>query len=174
MLITINGKGMEISDSLREVAEKQAGKMAKYFPEETEMQISMSIQHNRHVVEVTIPYKGSLIRAEAATGDMYASINAVLKKIEKQVIKHRDRYEKDYKADRNALFFAEAQDFDSGEGKLVKTKKFSMKPMTVDEAIMQFEMLDHPFFVFRNIASGEICVLYVRNDGDYGLIEPVE
>lgn len=174
MRITITGKGMEVSEYLQNVAEKQAGKLSKYFPDDTQIQITMSIQHNRHIVEVTIPNKGGIIRAEEATGDMYASINAALKKIERQVLKHRTKLEKELKGgfDPNEYVYGEKDDGDDYEAKLVKTKRFSMKPMTVDEAIMQFELIGHPFYVFRNGKTDEVNVLYMRHDGDYGLIEP--
>ncbi|MBQ9949215.1 MAG: ribosome-associated translation inhibitor RaiA [Clostridia bacterium] len=177
MRISIIGKGMEVSDYLREVAEKQAEKLSKYFNDDTQMQIIMSIQRNRHIVEVTIPYRGGTIRAAEATGDMYASMGAALKKIEKQVLKYRQKLAQDLKSGFDPAPVYEENDDeyeDNHEGRLVKTKMFTMKPMTVDEAIMQFELTGHPFYVFRNSASEQINVLYMRHDGDYGLIEPVD
>ena len=175
MRISITGKGMEVSDYLKEVAEKQASKLSKYFPDDTQMQITMSIQRSRHIVEVTIPHNGGVIRAAEATGDMYASIGASLKKIEKQVLKYRTKLERELKKGFDVEPVYEESDYeDNHEGQIVKTKKFAMKPMTVDEAVMQFELTGHPFYVFREINSGDINVLYVRHDGDYGLIVPQE
>ena len=176
MRITILGKGMEVSDYLRDVAEKKANKLSKYFNDDTTMQITMSIQHNRHIVEVTVPYRGGVIRAEESSGDMYASIDASLKKLERQVLKYRTKLERDLRAgfDMQPVFQTEDEYEDNQEGRIVKTKKFRMKPMTIDEAIMQFELVGHPFYVFMNGESGKINVLYERHDGDYGLIEPEE
>ena len=176
MRITIIGKGMEVSDYLKEVAEKQANKLSKYFPDDTPMQITMSIQRNRHIVEVTIPHKGGVIRAAEASGDMYASIGSALKKIEKQILRYRTKLERELKSgfDTHPVYEDEGEYDDDHEGKVVKTKKFNMKPMTVDEAIMQFELTGHPFYVFKESTTGLINVLYMRHDGDYGLIEPEE
>lgn len=174
MRITIMGKGMEISEYLREVTQKQAAKLEKYFRDDTQMQIIMSIQHNRHIVEVTIPYRGGIIRAEEATGDMYASINAALKKIEKQVLKHRTKLEKELRSgfDISEQVFVESEDeINNYDGRIVKTKHFAMKPMSVEEAIMQLELLDHQFYVYRDSQTDSINVIYKRHDGDYGLIE---
>lgn len=173
MRITITGKGMEVSEYLNEVAQKQAGKMSKYFPDDTQMQINMSIHKNSHIVEVTIPWKGGTIRAEEISGDMYASINSALKKIEKQIIKHRRKLEKELKGgiDMSEYVYNEPGEVEEGNKEIVKTKRFAMKPMTVEEAIMQFELIDHPFYVFKNGNTGMINVLYSRHDGNYGLIE---
>ena len=175
MRITVTGKGIEVSDYLENVANKQASKMSKYFPDDTQMQINMSIQHSRHIVEVTIPYRGGVIRAVEATGDMYASLNNALKKIERQVIKHREKLSKELKTGFTEEPVYESDDEqDISSGTIVKTKHFNMKPMTIDEAIMQFELLDHPFYVFRDIDTNEINVLYIRHDGNYGLIVPTK
>lgn len=176
MRITIFGKGMEVSDYLKEVAEKKAGKLSKYFNDDSEMQITMSIQHNRHIVEVTVSYKGGVIRAEESTGDMYASIDAALRKLEKQILKYRTKLEKELRSgfDVSPVYEQDDEYDDNHEGRIVKTKKFHMKPMTIDEAVMQFELTGHPFYVFRNSETEQINVLYVRHDGDFGLIEPQE
>ena len=176
MRMTILGKGMEVSDYLRESAEKQANKLSKYFRDDTPMQITMSIQHNRHIVEITIPYKGGVIRAEECSDDMYNSISGALKKIERQVLKYRTKLERDLRSgfDAQPVFEEQSEYDDHHEGRVVKTKKFAMKPMTVDEAIMQFELIGHPFYVFCNSETNAINVLYIRHDGDFGLIEPLE
>lgn len=175
MRISINGKNIEISDYLRDLAVKKVSKLERYFSADTEVQVTMSVERNRHIVEVTIPYGGGIIRGEEVTGDMYASIDNVIAKVERQIVRHRTKLEKNLKAEA----FAEEQlpdwyaDEDEQEGPhIVKVKRFSVKPMSVDEAVLQMDLLGHSFFVFRNAETDSINVLYKRNDQNLGLIEP--
>ena len=180
MRISISGKNLEISDYLRDLVEKKVSKLERYFPQDAEAQVTLSVERNRHIVEVTIPHEGIIIRGEEVTGDMYASIDNVLDKLEKQIIRHRTRLEKKLRADafrhEEPLFggsYGEAED--EGEGPhIVRTKRFNIKPMSEEEAMMQLELLGHSFYVFVNADTNLINVLYVRNDGNYGLIEPEE
>lgn len=174
MKIKITGKGMNISDYLKGVVLKKAEKLGRYFKPETEMGVMLTIEKNRHIAEVTVPVDGILLRTEEATGDMYSSIDAVLKKLERKIRKHKTRLERRLHEDAFVLDTAVFEDSDEEEmiPRLVRSKKFSIKPMDVDEAMMQMELIGHSFFVFRNAESNEVNVLYVRNDGDYGLIEP--
>lgn len=174
MRVSIAGKGMEVSDYLKEVVTKKVSKLQRYFDEGTEAHITMSIQRSRHIVEVTIPFDGVVLRGEEATGDMYASIDGVVKKLEKQIHKHRTALRKKL---REGAFSGNESDYaaelaDEKIPKIVRTKKFVIKPMSLEEAQMQMELLGHKFFVFRNAVTNEINVLYQRNDGDLGLIEP--
>ena len=174
MRVNIAGKGMEVSDYLKEIVTKKVSKLQRYFDEDTEAHITMSIQRSRHIVEVTIPFDGIVLRGEEATGDMYASIDGVLKKLEKQIHKHRTALKK--RLHENA-FTKEDDAFelslaDEKTPTVVRTKKFVVKPMDIEEAKMQMELLGHQFFVFRNAVTNEINVMYLRRDGDYGLIEP--
>lgn len=173
MHITIIGKGMEVSEYLKDMAEKQAHKMAKYFPDGTQMQITLSIQHSKHIAEITIPYKNGVVRAEEVTGDMYASIGNALKKIERQIIKHREKLADELKTGFNIeeRVYGELE-AEEVEGEIVKTKVFKLEPMDIEEAINQLELIDHPFFVFKNSETGDINVLYMRHDGNYGIIIP--
>lgn len=175
MRISINGKNIEISDYMRDLAVKKVSKLERYFSADTEVQVTMSVERNRHIVEVTIPYGGGIIRGEEVTGDMYASIDNVIAKVERQIVRHRTKLEKNLKAEA----FAEEQlpdwysDEDEQEGpQIVKVKRFSVKPMSVDEAVLQMDLLGHSFFVFRNAETDSINVLYRRNDRNLGLIEP--
>lgn len=176
MRITITGKNIEISDYLKELAEKKVVKLDKYFKDTADVNVSMAVEHNRHIVEVTIRDDGHIIRGEEVTGDMYASIDSVLKKLERQIIKHRTKLEKQLKAgafkQQKPVFVDNYEEELTDEHKIVKTKRFLLKPMSVDEAVMQLELLGHSFYMFLNSASGQINVLYLRKDGDYGLIEP--
>ncbi|MBQ7092645.1 MAG: ribosome-associated translation inhibitor RaiA [Clostridia bacterium] len=173
MRISINGKNIEVSDYLRDLVTKKVSKLDKYFPEDTEAHVLLAVERNRHIVEVTIPYSGGIIRGEEVSGDMYASIDTVLAKVEKQITRHRTKLEKTLRADA----FAEADyvDYDDDEdeaGSVVKVKRFSIKPMDVEEAVLQMELLGHSFYVFENADDGLVNVVYKRKDGNYGLIEP--
>ena len=174
MRVSIAGKGMEVSDYLKEIVTKKVSKLQRYFDEDTEAHITMSIQRSRHIVEVTIPFDGIVLRGEEATGDMYASIDGVVKKLEKQIHKHRTALKKRL---HEGAFSGDGSDYQAEPGderipKIVRTKRFVVKPMSLEEAQMQMELLGHQFFVFRNATTHEINVLYQRNDGDLGLIEP--
>ena len=159
MKITYSGKNMEVSEYLRELADKKLAKLERYFPEDTVVQVTMAVEKNRHIIEVTIPYAGGIIRGEEVTSDMYASIDNVIAKLEKTL-----RYE------------GEPSDYDYDEDeddspRIVRVKRFSMKPMSVEEAALQMELLGHSFFVFTNDETEEMNVIYKRKDGNYGLIE---
>ncbi len=173
MRVTISGKGMEVSDYLKDLATKKVSKLRRYFDENTEAQITMSIQKSRHIVEVTIPFDGVVLRGEESSGDMYASVDGVVKKLEKQIHKHRTALKKRLRDD---AFSKEYDTFEIDEKSpaIVRTKRFVVKPMDIEEAKMQMELLGHQFFVFRNAKTNEINVLYQRHDGDLGLIEPDE
>ncbi len=175
MKISITGKNLEVSEYMREVAEKKLNKLSRYFPQDTEAQVTLSVERNRHIVEVTIPYEGRILRAEEVSGDMYASLDSVGSKLEKQVERYRTRFAR---AQRNAKMPVEEvvpvpMEEDEEEGpRIVRNKKFEIRPMSEEEAMLQMEMLGHNFFVFENAATGQINVLYLRKDGNYGLIEP--
>lgn len=176
MRISISGKNIEVSDYLRELIDKKVGKLERYFPKETEAHVTMAVERNRHIVEVTIPYEGIIIRGEEVTGDMYASIDNVLDKLEKQIIKHRTRLEKNLKNDafkyEVPLFGGKYDDADEEERKIVRVKHFALKPMSEEEAMLQMSLLSHSFYVFLNADTNDVNVLYSRKDGNYGLIEP--
>ena len=178
MIITISGKNIEVSDYLEELINKKVNKLDKYFPEDTQAHVTHSVERNRHIVEVTIPYAGGIIRGEETSGDMYASVDNVLSKLEKQIVRHRTKLEKSLRAGAFRApepVYADAftqDDLDEEAAKVVKVKRFDIKPMTVDEAMLQLEMLGHSFYMFTNGDTNQINVIYKRKDGNYGLIEP--
>ncbi len=177
MRISTMGKNLEISDYLRELVEKKVSKLERYFPGDTEAQVTLAVEKSRHIVEVTIPYEGVIIRGEEVTGDMYASIDNVLDKLEKQIIRHRTRLEKKLRTDAfkydEPLFGGSYDEFGEEDGpRIVRVKRFNIKPMDEEEAMLQMEMLGHSFYVFINSDTNRMNVLYKRNDGNYGLIEP--
>ena len=173
MRISINGKNIEVSEYLRDLAVKKMAKLDRYFPADTVAQVTMAVEKNRHIVEVTIPYAGGIIRGEEVTGDMYASIDNVIAKLERQIIRHRTKLEKNLKAQAFNEPIPENAEEEEDEGpRIVRNKRFSIKPMSIDEAVLQMDLLGHSFFVFTNAETEDINVLYKRKDGNLGLIEP--
>ncbi|MBR4435299.1 MAG: ribosome-associated translation inhibitor RaiA [Clostridia bacterium] len=172
MNVTITGKNMEITDYLKELALKKLEKLEKYFPQDTDVSVIMSVEKSRHSIEVTIPYRGGVIRGEETTSDMYASIDNVIAKLDRQILKHKTRLSKTLRYD-EAPEMGEYQDeYENNGPEIVKVKRFSMKPMSIEEAMLQMDLLGHSFFVFTNGETGQINVIYTRKDGNYGLIEP--
>lgn len=176
MRISITGKNLEISDYLNELVNKKVGKLERFFPQDAEVFVTLSVEKNRHIVEVTIPYDGGVIRGEEITGDMYASIDNVLDKLEKQIIRHRTRLEKCLKSgalrDMESAYGSLEEEADEEGPKIVRVKRFAIKPMSEEEAMLQIEMVGHSFYVFLNAGTNQMNVLYKRKDGNYGLIEP--
>ena len=166
---TVRGKNIEITPSLREYVEKRVGKVTKYFEKVGEISVLLTVHKGRHIVEVTVPVQGGvLLRGEEATMDMYTSIDLVVEKLERQIRKQKTKLERRF---RQGGFKAEAL---ADEYAVVKTKRFHVKPMDVQEAIMQMNLLNHNFFVFRDAETEEVNVVYRRTDGNYGFIEPNE
>lgn len=176
MRYTITGRNIEITDGLKKAVEEKLHKLGKYFTEDTEAKVTLSVQKEAHKIEVTIPTKQGLIRAEEVSEDMYVSIDKVEDIIERQIKKFKNKLvdRKQSGVSFSELFINE-EDSDveeEDEIKIVKTKRFSIKPMDPEEACLQMELLAHDFYVFRNAISDEICVVYKRKDGKYGIIEP--
>ena len=176
---TIRGKNIEITEPLREYVEKRVGKVTKYFDKVEEINVLLTVTKGQHVVEVTVEVpNGVLLRGEESTTDMYTSIDLVVEKLERQIHKQKTKLAKRFRGggfkseviEESAKFNADQTD-ESEEYPVVKTKRFSVKPMDVQEAIMQMNLLNHNFFVFRDAETEEICVVYKRNDGAYGLLE---
>lgn len=177
MHISISAKNLEISEYLRDLVEKKVGKLERYFPQDTDVQVTLSVERNRHIVEVTIPYDGGIIRAEEVTGDMYASMDNVLDKLEKQILRHRTRLEKSLRSGafkyEQPLYSESYDEYDEEDGpRIVRVKRFHIKPMDEEEAMLQADLLGHAFYVFMNADTNAINVIYKRKDGNYGIIEP--
>ena len=174
---TVRGKNIEITPSLREYVEKRVGKILKYFDGIDEITVLLTVSKGRHIVEVTVPVQGGvLLRGEEATMDMYTSIDLVVEKLERQIRKQKTKLERRF---REGGFRAEAIEQgaipdrreEGEEYEVVRTKRFAVQPMDVQEAIMQMNLVNHNFFVFRDAQTEEIEVVYRRDDGKYGLIE---
>lgn len=172
------GKNIDITESLREVADKKYGRLSKYFQNDLEGKVTFSAEKNRRIAEVTIHLPGTILRSEQSSDDMYTSIDRTVDALEAQIRKYKTRLQKRHGHDETIRFdniesfeAPEEVEADKDEKRIVKTKRFDLKPMMAEEAAMQMELLGHNFFVFRDGESDEIHVIYKRNDGDYGLIE---
>lgn len=175
MQVAVYGKNLEVTAALREYAEKKLRKLDRYLHSPADAQVTFSVERGRHIVEVTIPVRdGYLLRGEEATDNMYASIDLVLDKLEKQVQKYKARFRR--KLTNGVPEPALVEDKETPPAaevdQVVKVKRFAFKPQTVEEAVMQMNLLGHDFYVFTNAETEEINVVYRRRDGNYGLIEP--
>ena len=173
MRYIISGKNIEVSDGLREAVENKIGKLERYFSPDTEVHATMSIERGRQKIEVTIPVKGSIIRAEQDSNDMYVSIDLVEEIIERQIKKYKTKIiDKKQSAQSFSDVFLKEEAEQDEPVKIVKTKRFAMKPMDPEEACIQMELLGHNFFMFLNAETEEVNVVYKRKANSYGLIEP--
>lgn len=173
MKFIIVGKNIEVTEGLKSAVEDKIGKLEKYFTEDTEVHVTLSVEKERQKIEVTIPVKGNIIRSEQVSSDMYISIDLVEEIIERQLKKYKTRLV-DQK--QNTAFFKQEyidKDFmDEEEVKIIRTKKFDIKPMYPEDACVQMELLGHNFFVFCNAETDQVNVVYKRKGSTYGLIEP--
>lgn len=173
MRFTITGKNIEVTEGLRKAIEEKIGKLDKYFSSETEAIVTLSVEKERQKIEVTIPVKGNIIRAEEVSNDMYVSIDLVEEIIERQLRKYKTRIveSKQAAAEFSKLYIENDYD-DEPDIKIVRSKRFGIKPMDPEEACIQMELLGHNFYVFSNSETDEVNVVYKRKNGTYGLIEP--
>lgn len=173
MKITIRGKNLEVTDGLRSAVYDKLGKLEKYFTPETEVLVTLSMEKERQKIEVTIPVKGNIIRSEQASSDMYVSIDLVEEVIERQLRKYKTKLI-DHKQAANYFKqeYIDKDYADEEEIKIIRTKRFDIKPMYPEDACIQMELLGHSFYVFYNAESDQVNVVYKRKGGTYGLIEP--
>jgi putative sigma-54 modulation protein len=179
MNYNIRGQHFQVTDALRDYVEKKLSRLDKYFetPVASDINVTLSVTKGKHTVEVTIPLIGVMLRAEEKSEDMYASIDLVTDKLERQIRKHKTKVNRKFRQGSGvrSLFREEGSAVsvleEEDELELVRTKRFNLKPMDVEEAILQMNMVGHNFFVFANIDSEEVNVVYKRSDGKYGLIE---
>ena len=173
MKYIIMGKNIEVTPGLKTAVEDKIGKLEKYFTPETEVHVTLSVEKDRQKIEVTIPVKGNIIRSEQVSNDMYVSIDLVEEIIERQLKKYKNKLVDKQKA--GSFFkqeFIEKDYMDEEDVKIIRTKKFDIKPMYPEDACVQMELLGHNFFVFCNAETDEVNVVYKRKGGTYGLIEP--
>ena len=173
MRYTISGKNIDITPGLKNAVENKLSKLERYFSPDTEAQVTLSVEKGRQKIEVTIPIKGTIIRAEQDSDDMYVSIDLVEEIIERQIKKYKTKIidKKQSAASFSDTFIQEEVEYEEAVN-IVKTKRFAMKPMDPEEACLQMELLGHNVFMFLNSETEQINVVYKRKANSYGLIEP--
>ena len=173
MRYIISGKNITVTDELKEAIYKKLGKLEKFFTPDTKVYVTLSVQKQRQKIEVTIPLKGHTIRAEQESDDMYVSIDLVEEIIVRQLRKYKTRIARKSRQNLQQAFLEEEAAGEDERGiSIVRTKKFAVKPLTPEDACVDMELLGHNFFVFRNIDTDEVNVVYKRKENTYGLIEP--
>lgn len=174
MNFIISGKNIEVTQGLRSTIEQKLGKLERYFTPETDIIVTLSVEKNRQKIEVTIPIKGNIVRSEQVSDDMYVSIDLVEEVIERQLRKFKNKLIDKHQEGGvlQEAFEEEDVEFEDDDIKIVRTKRFGMKPMFPEDACVQMELLGHNFFVFSNAETDEVNVVYKRKDNTYGLIEP--
>ncbi len=174
MKVIITGTNLHVRDELKDAIQKKLDKFDHYFHSEIEAHATFSHVKNQQIVELTIPLKnGVIIRAEETSDSMSKSIDSVVDKISRQLKRHKTALQKRYRK-HDTIRFEHIPEDDSGDNeiKIVKAKRFSIKPMDPEEAVLQMQMLHHDFFVFLNAETEEVNVVYERKNGQFGLIEP--
>ena len=175
MRYIISGKNIEVTQALRTAVQDKMGKLERYFEPDTEIQVTLAVEKDRQRIEVTIPVKGTIIRAEQESSDMYVSIDLVEEVIERQLKKYKNKLI-DSKQDAVGFskLLAQEEVIEDDTIEITRSKKFAMKPMDPEEACVQMELLGHSFYVFRNAETDEVNVVYKRKgkSNSYGLIEP--
>lgn len=174
MKYIISGKNMTVKPGLKDHVIGKMSKLEKFFTEDTEAQITFSTQKKDAIIEVTIPIKGTTIRGEERASTMHQAIDEVVEILERQLLKHRKKIISRHRQAKELRFDYFEQDHAVAEEgiKIVRSKRFAMKPMDPEEACMEMDLLGHDFFVFRNADTDEVNVVYKRRHGAYGLIEP--
>lgn len=175
MKFTFTDKKVDLPKRVHEYAEKKVGKLERYFKNETEAAIVFSVEKGRNNAEVTLRSGSTVIRVAESTSDMFATIDAAVASVERQLRKHKTRLEKRLRQDAFVAQMEEssfAPDEPEEAYNMVRTKHFPFRPMTVEEAVLEMNLVDHTFFAFRNEdADGAFAVVYKRKDGGYGIIE---
>jgi putative sigma-54 modulation protein len=178
MQLQVKGKNLEVPPAIREYAESKLAKLDRHLHETAQVEVELSMERNpsiaeAHVAEATVWTKGPTVRARESASDMKASIDRVVRTLERQVKRAREKRRPNFSRMRNASPpEPRLPEETSEEPRIVRTKRFALKPMPPEEAVLQLELLGHDFFVFRNADSLEVNVVYRRRDGNYGLIEP--
>ena len=173
MKFIISGKNIEVTESIKAAIEEKLGRLDKYLVDDTVVNVTLSVQKGRQKIEVTIPMKGHIIRAEEGSEDMYVSIDLVEEVIERQLRKYKNKIVDRKQAPGNFQQEYLEKDYEEDEEvKIIRTKKFDIKPMYPEDACVQMELLGHNFFVFVNAETDQVNVVYRRKGNTYGLIEP--
>lgn len=171
MSVNVKGRNINVTPALREYVEKKVAKVTKQFKTVGDISAVLKVEKGNHIVEITVPASGILLRAQESTKDMYSSIDLVVEKIERQIHKYKTRLMKRKYANFADTEIAPAEEAEE-EFEIIKNKHFTMHPMTPEEAILQMNLLNHDFFVFYDPDLGSTAVVYRRKDGKYGLLAP--
>ena len=173
MKFIITGRNIDVTPGLKEAVESKIGKLEKYFTPDTTVNVTLSVDKDRHKIEVTIPVKGNIIRSEQVSNDMYVSIDLAQEIIERQLKKYRSKLiDKHQAASSFKKEYIENEYYDEEDIHIERSKKFDIKPMYPEDAAVQMELLGHSFYIFVNADTGDTNVIYKRKGGTYGLIEP--
>lgn len=171
MNVIVNGRHLHVTSGLKDYAGEKIRKFERYFPNITEAVVTLSVEKYRHKAEAMLNADGFLIQAEAVTEDIFSAIDEVSEKLEKQIKKYKEKLVSHRKGEGKKQIQPPSKTT-TETGAIIKRKRFDLKPMEPDEAVMQMELLDKDFYVFTNISSNDINVVYRRKDGNFGLIEP--
>jgi len=174
MNINIISKNTSVRDSFRERCEKKFAKLDRFFGDDAKATVTVSTQNGRETVEATITANGMFFRAEKTTSDRLDSLEAVVDVLIKQITRNKKKLEHKFRGEKFSDLAVDFYEEPAEDFGVVKTKKFRVSPMDVQEAILQMNLLGHDFFMFRNAETGEINVVYKRNDGKYGVLEPID
>jgi putative sigma-54 modulation protein len=173
MKVIITSKNLNASDHLKETIESKFQKLGKYFSNEINVNIMLTLEKSRQKIEATINAKGTIFRAEDTTNDIYNGVDKVVDRLSSHMSKYKTKLQKKHK-DNKSILVADIPDIPEEDGAdlaVVRKKKFDLLPMSADEAILQMELLEHNFFVFLNMETDGVGVVYKRKDGNYGLLE---
>lgn len=172
MNFIISGKNIDVTDGLKNAVQEKLGKLERYFTPNTEIIVTLSVEKERQKIEVTIPVKGSIIRSEQVSNDMYVSIDLVEEVIERQLRRYKNKLvDKHQESGSFQKAFLE-DEYEEEEVKILRSKKYDVKPMYSEDACVQMELLGHNFFVFVNAETDQVNVVYKRKGGTYGIMEP--
>ena len=175
MKFIIRGQKLEVTESIKSYIEEKIGKLDKYFEnsEELTATVVVRVRGKEQIVEVTVPSKKVILRAEESNEDLYASIDLVSDKLERQIRKNKTKIRsKKSKANYESFIVDfEVENEEENENLIVKRKELDTKPMSEEEAVLQMELVGHPFFIFKNATTDNISVVYKRKDGNYGIID---
>ncbi len=173
MQLSVKGRTLEITPAIRAYAEEKLSRLTRYLENILSMHVVLSVNKHRQIAEVTLRVRDLTIRAEEQSDDLYSSIDLVVEKLERQILRYKERIMAHAARGGNrGSRVGTVATVGEEEPQVVKTKRFAVKPAAVDEAILQMNLLGHNFYVFRNAATEEVNVVYRRRDGHYGLIEP--
>ncbi len=173
MNIVTSARHLELTQALKNYAEEKVAKFDRYLSNISEAKVTLILEKNIHKAEILLNVNGILIWAESSTGDIYSAIDEVIDKLDMQVKKYKGKLNSHRKGESGKTVPGALSPADEG-GRIIKTKRFGIKPMTPEEASLQMELLDKNFFIFTDASTGQINVIYKRNDGNYGLIEPMK